>query len=119
MLTNNEMDAAWLAEPQATVARMQNYPVLMDSKKENISLGIIVFRKKSINNQYRQNQVHKFINAYNLACDSINKYGLKHYSAVISRYCSVDENIIPSIPKMKFSHADKTKDDDLGLTENK
>ena len=119
MLTNNEMDAAWLAEPQATVARIQNYPVLMDSKKEIISLGVIVFRKKSINNQYRQNQVHKFINAYNLACDSINKYGLEHYSSIISQYCLVDENIVPSIPKIKFSHADKPKDGDLEQTDNK
>ena len=115
MLNNNEMDAAWLPEPQATVARMAKHPVLMESKKENISLGVIVFRKKSINNSYRKNQVNKFILAYNMACDSINKYGLEHYSSIISKYCFVDEIIVSSIPKTTFSHAQTPMEKDIEL----
>lgn len=115
MLTNNEMDAAWLPEPQATVARLSNNPVLMDSRQQQISLGIIAFRKKSINNTYRQNQVDKFIKAYNMACDSINKFGLTHYADIISQYCGVDVDIVSSIPKLTFSHAKLPNERDVEL----
>lgn len=115
MLTNNEMDAAWLPEPQATVARTAKYPVLMDSREQHISLGIIAFRKKSINNTYRQNQVDKFIKAYNMACDSINKFGLAHYADIISQYCGVDVDMVSSIPKITFSHAKKPNESDVEL----
>jgi NitT/TauT family transport system substrate-binding protein len=115
MLTNNEMDAAWLPEPQATVARLANNPVLMDSRQQQISLGIIAFRKKSINNTYRQNQVDKFIKAYNMACDSINKFGLTHYADIISQYCGVDVDMVSSIPKLTFSHAKMPNERDVEL----
>lgn len=115
MLMNNEMDAAWLPEPQATAARLAKHPVLMDSDKENLSLGIIAFRTKSINNSYRKNQVSKFILAYNMACDSINKYGLEHYSGIISQYCHVDVNVVSSIPKTTFSHMKMPKVKDIEL----
>ena len=115
MLTNNEMDAAWLPEPQATVARLANNPALMDSRQQQISLGIIAFRKKSINNTYRQNQVDKFIKAYNMACDSINKFGLTHYADIISQYCGVDVDMVSSIPKLTFSHAKMPSERDVEL----
>lgn len=118
MLMNNEMDAVWLPEPQATVARLSKNPVLMDSKKENISLGIIVVNTKLINNQHRKNQIDKFIKAYNIACDSINKNGLEYYANIISKYCYVDVNIIPSIPKTTYSHAKIINNHDIELADN-
>ena len=40
MLQNNEMDALWLTEPQATAARLMGASVLFDSNKAGLHLGV-------------------------------------------------------------------------------
>src|SRR5574344_224508 len=44
MLLNNEMDAMFLPEPQATVAKMAKHKSLMDSEKSGFNFGVIVFQ---------------------------------------------------------------------------
>ena len=48
MLQNNEMDALWLTEPQATAARMMKHGVVYDTRKEDLQLGVMVFREKEM-----------------------------------------------------------------------
>lgn len=113
MLLNNEMDAMLLPEPQATIARMYKNPVLMDSRDKDMSLGVIAFRKKSMADKRRQQQLKVFIDGYNAACDSINKKGLKHYASTIRKYYKIDDKTIDALPKMKFERAKAPRQKDI------
>ena len=106
MLQNNEMDALWLTEPQATAARNLKHKCLLDSRKLDMQPGVLVFREKEMRRQARGYQLQLFVKAYNQACDSINKYGLKHYRDLIMSNCQVRRETVDSLPKtIKFEHA--------------
>lgn len=113
MLLNNEMDAMLLPEPQATRARLDKHVVLMDSRDKNLNLGAFAFREKALKQPGRKQQLQKFIQAYNIAVDSINSKGVKHYSKLISKYCHVDEKTIGNLPKIKYNHAMEPRRRDL------
>ena len=94
MLQNNEMDALWLTEPQATAARLMKHAVVYDTKKEDLQLGVIVFREKEMQRQARSQQFELLMNAYNQACDSINKYGVHHYRDLIEKRCHIKPIVV-------------------------
>ena len=111
MLLNNEIDAELLTEPQATEARLNNHPVLMDTRDKDIRLGVFAFRSKALAQRKKQHDL--FVKAYNMACDSINKYGVRHYSKEIKKYCGCEKKVIESLPVIKFAHADSPRFSDL------
>lgn len=113
MLLNNEMDAMFLTEPQATTARINNNPVLFNSQDRDIYLGAIAFRTNDIVENRRSQQLATFVKAYDLACDSINKYGVKHYAAIIKKYCQADDKTIKALPAMKFKHTSLPRPKDI------
>lgn len=113
MLLNNEMDAMLLPEPQATRARLDKHVVLMDSRDKNLNLGAFAFREKALKQPGRKQQLQKFIQAYNIAVDSINSKGVKHYAKLICKYCHVDEKTIGYLPKIKYNHAMEPRRRDL------
>jgi len=113
MLLNNEMDAMFLTEPQASTARSFKHPVLMDSRDKDIRMGAIVFREKDLKDQNRSKQYHAFIKAYNRACDSINHYGIYHYAPLLKKYTKADANTLKALPKLRFSHAAAPRAKDL------
>jgi NitT/TauT family transport system substrate-binding protein len=118
MLQNNEMDALWVTEPQATLARVQRNQVVYDSRKDNIQLGVIAFREKEMRRQARAKQFGLFAKAYNQACDSINKYGLMHYRQLIAENCLLKKELVGSLPKeLKYSHAQGLRERDVELVE--
>lgn len=105
MLINNEMDAMWLPEPFATQARMAKHVVLADSRDKNLQLGVIAFRSKLKSVPRRKEQIDRFVEAYDIAVDSINKNGVRHYSSLLTKYCGVDAQTIGNLPNIKYSHA--------------
>lgn len=105
MIFANEMDAAWFTEPQATAARLFGAPVLYDSQQHNIHLGVIAFRELSLKDKRRQQQTERFLRAYNMAVDSINRHGIGHYAPVIAKYCGSDAKTIKALPRLKYVHA--------------
>lgn len=105
MLLNNEMDAMLLTEPQAAKARLEQHVVLMDSRDKNLRLGVIAFRQKSMQEPRRQDQLKRFLQAYNIAVDSINARGVKHYAKLLVKYCHTDANTASSLNNIKFTHA--------------
>lgn len=118
MLQNNEMDALWLTEPQATMARVMRNPVLFDSRREQLQPGVIVFREKEMRRQARGKQLQLFVTAYNQACDSINKYGLRHYLDLIVKHCKLRKELVDSLPTdMKYSHAKGPREADVERVE--
>lgn len=113
MLLNNEMDAMLLPEPQATTARLWKNTVLMDAASKDIHLGVIAFSEEKLKNNKRREQLQRFVKVYNQTCDSINKNGVKHYAAVISKYMGADDKTIQALPNMKYTHTSAPRQKDL------
>ena len=105
MLLNNEMDAMWLTEPQATTARLYHHQVLTESEKTGTRLGVLAFRTDSIKGKHRT--------AHNMAVDSINKHGVQHFSSLIRAYCNTDQRTVNALPKLKFNHFSKPEPKDI------
>lgn len=104
MLLNNEMDALWLTEPQATTARLYKNVVVKDSRKMGEELGVVAFRANCLKSKERQKQIEAFVKGYNRACDSLNKYGLSNYSDIVETYCHADAKTLKALPKLTFGH---------------
>ena len=118
MLQNNEMDALWFTEPQATMARIMRNPVVFDTQENDIQLGVLAFREKEMQRQARGKQLQLFMTAYNQACDSINKYGLRHYRDIIVKRCKLKAALVDSLPNnMKYAHAHGPREKDVLLAE--
>lgn len=113
MLLNNEMDAALLTEPQATKARMEKNPVLMDSRDKSLQLGVFAFREKSLKDKERKKQMDLFLKGYNMAVDSINKNGVVHYAELLRKYCAIDLTTVKALPHLRFRHATSPRKSDL------
>ncbi len=105
MLLNNEMDAALLAEPQATAARLQKHTVLATGTADSLQLGVGACSSKATASNRRAAQIAAFIDGYNAACDSLNKHGLQHYADIIRRHYHADSKTIADLPKTTFPHA--------------
>lgn len=106
MLQNNEMDALWMSEPWATAARTLKNAVVYDTQKEDLRLGVVVFREKEMQHPERSQQLALLVKAWNQACDSINKYGVRYYRNLIVRRCKVKGNLIDSLPdRVRYEHA--------------
>jgi NitT/TauT family transport system substrate-binding protein len=118
MLQNNEMDAFFFPEPQATMARNAKNPLLLDTRALDMQMGVIVFREKEMRRQARSVQLELFVNAYNQACDSINKYGIRHYRNILVERYKLKPNIVDSLPNnIKYVHARGPREKDVALAE--
>lgn len=113
MLLNNEMDAVLLTEPQATKARVEKHPVLMDSRDKNLHFGVFAFREKALKTAERQRQLALFLKAYDMAVDSINKHGCAYYADLLKKYCDVDTATVKALPKLRFQHAAQPRQSDI------
>ena len=113
MLENNEMDALLLPEPQAAQARMLKHKVLLDSRKMDWQMGVIVAQGKGMDDKNRQRQMDVFAKGYKAACDSINKYGVAHYKDLIVKYCQVKPEAVDLLEKIQFPAMEKPRQQDV------
>jgi len=114
MLENNEMDALILTEPQASVARMLKHKVLLDTRKLDMQMGVIVSQWKGMDGETRAKQLRVFMRGYNKACDSINQYGIANYAPLIAKYCRVKPEALQQISKdLKFHHIALPREEDV------
>lgn len=105
MLIGNEIDAAWLSEPWATLARQRGGVVLVDSSDRYPVLGVIAFKNEAIRDKRRQKQLSLFLKGYNMACDSLNAHGISAYADVLKKYYRIDDKTIAALPKIRYMHA--------------
>ena len=117
MLLNNSMDAMMLTEPQATTARLAGNPVLMDSQQKGFYPGAFI-AASGLNDEHRRKQLESFTKAYNMACDSINKFGIQHYADIIKKHCQTDDATVKALPNMIFEHATQPRQKVLERTKN-
>ena len=113
MMLNNEMDAMFVTEPQATLARLAKHKVLLDTRKMNWHMGVIAFREKPMKDVDRKRQYDVFVKAYNQACDSINKNGIARYAHLMEKYCRTRRAALDSTPTTKFPHAVGPREKDV------
>ena len=119
MLQNNEMDALFFPEPWATKARMGKNIVVLDTRNLDMQMGVIAFRDKEMRRPERHKQLELFVKAYNAACDSINKYGFRHYRDLIVKNCGVEAAVVDSLPKdIKYQHAIGPRQRDIERAQN-
>ena len=104
MLGNNEIDAAWMPEPQATLARLLKCKTIKSSKEAKEKLGVLAYRNQLLALSMAKKRLALFAKAYNAACDSLNKNGLQYYGKLIEKYCNVNEKVIKALPKTSYSH---------------
>ena len=114
MLENNEMDALLLTEPQAASARLLKHKVILDTRKLDMMMGAFVAQGKGMDDSARQKQLKAFADGYNKACDSLNKYGVRHYRDLIAKYCGVRESVADTLPRdLRFGHLAQPREKDL------
>lgn len=97
MLENGIMDALLLPEPQATQARLQGHPMLLDTDSMGLHLGVIAFTRQALADTMRQRQVEQFLRVYQMACDTVAARGYRHYRQLIADRCHVRPEIVDSI----------------------
>ena len=114
MLQNSEIDAALLTEPQAMLARLARHTQLMDTRKLNLTMGAIAFREKDLEAKKRQQQLEDFKKGYNMACDSLTKFGIAQYRDIVVKYCGLRANQVDSLPRdLKFRHIELPAQSDI------
>ena len=114
MLENNEMDALILTEPQASVARMLKHKVLLDTRKLDMQMGVIVTQWKDMDGEARAKQLRVFMRGYNKACDSINQYGISNYALLVAKYCPVKPDALQQLSKdLKFHRIALPREEDV------
>lgn len=86
MLINNEIDAAWLPEPQASVAIGNGNNVLMRSDSRGEKFAVLAFTSTSLNDKRIKQQIDTFEKAYDLALKKIQKGEKKYYATLVERY---------------------------------
>lgn len=97
MLVGSEIDAVWLTEPQATLARAAHHQLLTDSRQLGMQFGAIALREKVLADTARQRQVDVLKKCYDKACDSLSAYGLKHYADIVAKYYKLREDQLDSV----------------------
>lgn len=99
MLENSIMDALLLPEPQATQARIQGHPVLMDTEELGLHYGVLAFTEQAATDTMRQRQIETFLRVYNMARDSIAHRGYSTYRQLIADRCHVLPEVADSLDK--------------------
>ena len=114
MLENNEMDALLMTEPQAAQARFLKHKVLLDTRKLDMQMGVIVEDSVVMSHPNRQRQREVLIKGYNMACDSLNQHGMKHYLDIIRKYYKLSEQALRQLPDtLKYEHVQAPREKDV------
>ena len=86
MLQNGEIDAAWLTEPQASVAKKSGGVVLMNSNSCSKDLSGLFFTSCVESDKRKKQQINTFVRAYKIAQERIAKQNAAGYSQMIRHY---------------------------------
>lgn len=114
MLQNNEMDALLLTEPQASEARSGKHQLLLDTRRLDMSMGVVAANAKTTADKSRQRQLEVLKQGYNTACDSLNERGLAAYADLLLKYYGLSSKQIDKLSKdIKFRHMAAPRDKDV------
>lgn len=86
MLVNSEIDAAWLPEPQASVAVRRGGVPLMKSNSRGESFAALAFTGAAYSDKRKKGQMNLFVKAYDIAAAKIDKGGDEYTKNLLKRY---------------------------------
>ena len=112
MLVGYEIDAAFMPEPQATVARMGKNNVLADTKAKDIRLGVAVFSMAAKDQKKVRQALPAFVKAYDRACDSLNIRGIQHYADLLKTHFQLNDAAVKALPKTAFAKMSAVREKD-------
>jgi hypothetical protein len=112
MLVGYEIDAAFMPEPQATVARMGKNNVLADTKAKDIRLGVAVFSMAAKDQKKVCQALPAFVKAYDRACDSLNIRGIQHYADLLKAHFQLNDAAVKALPKTAFAKMSAVREKD-------
>ncbi|EFC69694.1 ABC transporter substrate-binding protein [Prevotella sp. oral taxon 317] len=112
MLVGYEIDAAFMPEPQATVARMGKNNVLADTKAKDIRLGVAVFSMAAKDQKKVCQALPAFVKAYDRACDSLNIRGIQHYADLLKAHFQLNDAAVKALPKTAFAKMSPVREKD-------
>lgn len=112
MLVGYEIDAAFMPEPQATVARMGKNNVLADTKAKDIRLGVAVFSMAAKDQKKMRQAQPAFVKAYDRACDSLNIRGIQHYADLLKTHFQLNDAAVKALPKTAFAKMSPVREKD-------
>jgi hypothetical protein len=112
MIMGYEVDAAFLSEPQATVARMANNNVLADTKEKDLRLGVAVFSMAAKDQKKVRQALPAFVKAYNRACDSLNINGMQHYADLLKTHFQLNDAAVGALPKIAYAKMTPVREKD-------
>ena len=112
MLVGYEIDAAFMPEPQATVARMGKNNVLADTKAKDIRLGVAVFSMAAKDQKKVHQALPAFVKAYDRACDSLNIRGIQHYADLLKAHFQLNDAAVKALPKTAFAKMSAVREKD-------
>ena len=112
MLVGYEIDAAFMPEPQATVARMGKNNVLADTKAKDIRLGVAVFSMAAKDQKKVRQALPAFVKAYDRACDSLNIRGIQHYADLLKAHFQLNDAAVKALPKTAFAKMSPVREKD-------
>ena len=116
MLRNNELDALWMTEPQATAARTQKHNVVVDTRDLGLRLGVMAFNDREMQRPERATQLKLLVEAYNKACDLLNRRGVRHYRDLLLKHYRAKQATVDSLPaKLTFVHAAEPRQSDVDV----
>lgn len=114
MLENNEMDALLMTQPQVTQALLLKHHVLLDTRQLDLRMGVIVEDSVVMSHPNRQHQRGVLIKGYNMACDSLNHFGVKHYLDIIRKYYKLSEQALRQLPDtLTYEHVQAPREQDV------
>ena len=113
MLLNNEIDAAFFPEPQATMARKNNHYMLLDTRDKQVELGVIAFNSKKVGSKRKRMLLNTFVKAYSQACDSLNANGIQPYRDILKKYYQLDDKVIQMLPNLKYKKVAMPRENDI------
>ena len=114
MLENNEMDALLMTQPQVTQALLLKHHVLLDTRQLDLRMGVIVEDSVVMSHPNRQHQRGVLIKGYNMACDSLNHFGVKHYRDIIRKYYKLSEQALRQLPDtLTYEHVQAPREQDV------
>jgi len=112
MLVGYEIDAAFMPEPQATVARMGKNNVLADTQTKDIRLGVAVFSMAAKDQKKVRQALPAFVKAYDRACDSLNIRGIQHYADLLKTNFQLNDAAVKALPKTAFAKMSPVREKD-------
>ncbi len=112
MLVGYEIDAAFMPEPQATVARMGKNNVLADTQTKDIRLGVAVFSMAAKDQKKVRQALPAFVKAYDRACDSLNIRGIQHYADLLKAHFQLNDAAVKALPKTAFAKMSAVREKD-------